>query len=306
MSFSFCLNKNELLLLAGFGLLFQGLSSDRKGRLVQDSQSLVCSIIETLERNAATGASEFKRIACAMISVKGNQKGKGSSDRTAGRRKSDGYMAAPKESTKSTRKLQNIASRYSTGNAPVVKRESSSGQRSTAPTLPTEQLSCYGSASTQKGVSSVVSDSMHQHEYSRRTTISQPARQSLSTKPLNLDYLSFSDLTPSPNNMSPGTSQQYVAPDLTSTQMEPPLDSLFPSEDVFSSYVSPPPSAELGWGSDNWALHASVDNQAGALQSRISFSEEDVTSGEELSSCDVGADFRGLAVPGLDGLDGTF
>ena len=306
MSFSFCLNKNELLLLAGFGLLFQGLSSDRKGRLVQDSQSLVCSVIETLERNAATGASEFKRIACAMISVKGNQKGNGSSDRTAGRRKSDGYLAAPKESTKSTRKLQNIASRYSTGNAPVVKRENSSGQRSTAPALPTGQLPCYGSASSQNSVPSVVSDSMHQHEYSRRTTISQPARQSLSTKPLNLDYLSFSDLTPSPNNISPGTSQQYMASDLASTQMEPPLDSLFPSEDVFSSYVSPPPSADLGWGSDNWALHASVGNQADALQSRISFSEEDVTSGEELSSCDVGADFRGLAVPGLDGLDGNF
>ena len=306
MSFSFCLNKNELLLLAGFGLLFQGLNSDRKGRLVQDSQRLLCSVIEILERNAATGASEFKRIACAMISVKGNQKGNGSPDQIAGRRKSDGNMAAPKESTKSTRKLQNIASRYSTGNAPVMKRESSSGRRSTAPTPSTGQLSCYGSASSQNSVPSVVSDSMHQHEYSQRTTISQPARQSLSIKPLNLDYLSFSDLTSSPNNMSPGASQQYMAPDLASTQMEPPLDSLFPSEDVFSSYVSPPPSADLGWGTDNWALHASVGNQAGASQSRISFSEEDVTSGEELSSCDVGADFRGLAMPGLDGLDGNF
>ena len=306
MSFSFCSNKNELLLLAGFGLLFQGLSSDRKGRLIQDSQRLLCSVIEVLERNAAMGASEFKRIACAMISVEGNQKGNGRSEQIAARRKSDGNMAAPKESTKSTRKIQNIASRYSTGNAPVVKRESSSGRRSTAPTVPTGQLSGYRSSNIQNSVPSVVSDSTHQHEYSRRTAISQPARRSLSTKPLNLDYLSFSDLTPSPNNMSPCASQQYIAPDLASTQMEPPLDSLFPSEDVFSSYVSPPPSADLGWCSDNWALHASVGNQAGGSQSRISFSEEDLTSGEELSSGDVGADFRGLAMPELDGLDGNF
>ena len=286
MSFSICLNKNELLLLAGFGLLFQGLSSDRRGRLIQDSQRLLCSVIEILERNAAPGASEFKRIGCAMISVEGNQRGNGSSDQSAGRRKSDGKMAAPKESTKSTRKIQNIASRYSTGNAPVVKRESSIGRRSPAPNLPTGQLSCYGSGSSQNSVPSVVSDSMHQHESSQRTTISQPTRPSLSSKPLNLDYLSFSDLA--------------------STQMEPPLDSLFPSEDVFSSNVSPPPSADLGWCSDNWALHASVSNRAGASQNRISFSEEDVTSGEELSSCDLGADFRGLAMPGLDGLDGNF
>ena len=306
MSFSFCLNKNELLLLAGFGLLFQGLNLDRRGKLIQDGQRLLCSVVEILERNAATGAAEFKKIACAMISVESIRKGTRGSDDTTGRPKSEGSMAAPKESTKSTRKLQNIASRFSTGNAPVMKRESSSGRRFTAPILPMGQLPRHDSSTSQNSVSSVIPDPMSQHEYSRPTTTSRSARKTSSTKPPNLDYLSFNDPTPSPNNMSPGSSQQYTTPDLATPQMQPPLDSLFPSEDVFSSYVSPPPSADLGWCSDIWALHSSVGNQPDASQGHVTVSEDVLTSGEDLSSCDMGADFRGLAMPGLDGLDGNF
>ncbi|KAL8638815.1 MAG: hypothetical protein Q9226_008956, partial [Calogaya cf. arnoldii] len=96
MSFSFCLNKNELLLLSGFGLLFQGLDLNRKGKLLQDSQRLVCSVIAIVERNAALGSAAFKSVACAMISVdrfpKSVQAVKNS---LSPRRKSDSNMRAP-------------------------------------------------------------------------------------------------------------------------------------------------------------------------------------------------------------------
>ena len=312
MSFSFCLNKNELLLLAGFGLLFQGLNLDRRGKLVQDSQRLMCSVIEILERNAALGAAEFKKVACAMISVERYPKGDRGSDYAAARRKSDGNMAAPKESKKPVRKLQTIASQFSNEKAPVVKREGSSGRRFTAPTLPTGQLSGCDRSTSQNSISSVVSDPVPQHGYSPRTTTSQSPRQNPSSGPPNLDYLSFNDPTPSPNNMSPGSSRQFGTPELANQQMQPPLDSLFPSEDVFPSYVSSSPSAEFGRCSDIWAMPSIVDHQPDASQSRVSFSEEDLTSGEELSNCDMGAEFRGLAMSnvddlvGLDGLDGIF
>ena len=143
MSFSFCLNRNELLLLAGLGLLFQGLDLDRKGKSVQGSQRLLCSAIEILERSAAMGAADFKKIACAMITVDRSSKGARSSDDTAARRKSDGNMAAPKASTKSARNLQSIASRFPTEDAPIVKRENTSARRFTAPTLPTGRLLDY-------------------------------------------------------------------------------------------------------------------------------------------------------------------
>ena len=304
MSFSFCLNKNELLLLAGFGLLFQGLNLDRRGKLIQDSQRLLCSVIEILERNAAIGAAEFKKIACAMMSVERFSKSVRGSDDTTARRKSDGNTGAPNESSKSARKPQAIASRLSTGNAPIVKRENTSGRRFTAPALPTGQLSNYDRSTSHNSDSSVVSDPMPQHECGRRTTILQSPRQNPSLETPNLDYLSFNDPTPSPNEMSPDPSRHFRAPDRTNRQMQPPLDSLFPSEDVFSSYVSPTPSADSGWYPDVWALPSNVSNQPDASHGHVSFSDEDLTSGEELSNCDMGADFRVLAMPDVDGLVG--
>lgn len=311
MSFSFCLNKNELLLLAGFGLLFQGLNLDRRGKLIQDSQRLMCSIIEILERSAATGVAEFKKVVGPMIGVENFPKAARGSEGIAARRKSEGNMAAPKESSKPARKLHTIASHLSTGNFSAVKRESSNTRRFTAPALSTGQLSGYDRSTSQNSVSSVLSDTMPQHEYSRRTTTQSP-RQNPSSKPPNLDYLSFNDPTTSSNNTSPSSNRHFRAPDLLNQQMQPPLDSLFPSEDVFSSYVSPPPSADFGWCSDVWAIPVSIGNQPDASQGRMSFSEEDLTSGEELSSCDTGAEFQGLAIPNvdglveLDGLDGNF
>lgn len=312
MSFSFCLNKNELLLLAGLGLLFQGLDLDRRGKLIQDSQRLLCSAIEILERNAAMGAAEFKKIACAMISIDRFPKGVRGSDDTAARRKSDGNMAAPKASTKSARNLQAIASRFSTETAPIVKRESTNGRRFTAPTLPTGKLLDYDRSTSQNSVLSVVSDPMSQYRHSHRTTISQSAQQIPSLETPNLDYLSFNDPTSSPNNTSPGPSQQIRTPDMANQRLQPPLDSLFPSEDVFASYVSPSPSADFGWCSGVWTMPSNVGIQPDASQGRVSFSEEDLTSGEELSSCDMGPDFGGSAMAnvngltGLDGLDENF
>ena len=312
MSFSFCLNKNELLLLAGFGLLFQGLDLDRRGKLVQGSQRLLCSAIEILERNAAMGAAEFKKIACALITVDRSSKGARGSDDTAARRKSDGNMAAPKAFIKSARNLQTIASRFSTESAPIVKRESTSGRRFTAPTLPTGKCLDYDRSTSLNSISSVASDPQSQQRYSRRNTTSQSTQQTPSLKAPNLDYLSFNDPTPSPNTMSPGPSRQFRTPDLSNQQMQPPLDSLLPSEDLYSSYVSPSSSGDFGWYSGIWAMPSNVGNQPDASQGRVSFSEEDLTSGEELSSCDMGPDFGGLAMAevdglaGLDGLDENF
>ena len=67
MSFSFCLNKHELLLLSGFGLLFQGLDLKEDGKLIWDNQSLVCSVIAILGRNVGPGAIESKWLACSIL-----------------------------------------------------------------------------------------------------------------------------------------------------------------------------------------------------------------------------------------------
>ena len=60
LSFSFCLNRNEVLVQAGFGLLFQTLGLARDGKLIKDSNRLVCSVMDMLERGSAAGSMEFR------------------------------------------------------------------------------------------------------------------------------------------------------------------------------------------------------------------------------------------------------
>ena len=315
MSFTFCLNKNEILLLAGFGLLFQALTLDRKGKLMQDIQRLLCSVVDLLERNSATGASEFKKVACTMISVDRFSKKARALEDSGTRRKSDG-MPAPKGGSKSARRLQAIASRFSSTSTPPIKHEHIAERRSTAPSLPTD-VCLYARRDSQNSASSVLSDPLHQSRTSNPTVFSRYLHQV--ANPLNLDYLSFNeDSTPSPQRVSAavsakhfgnhglGRSQSCVSP----FQAQPPPDSLFPSHDILSSYMTPSPTL-YDWCPDVWNISSDLTpDQAALAHSRFSVSEEELTSGEEFSSC--GGDLKGLTLPnvdgimGLDGLDGTF
>jgi hypothetical protein len=74
MSFSFCLNKNEMLTLCGLSLLYQGLDLKQEGKLMQDGQRLVRIVIRYLEKADAPGAADFKRLALSMINADSQSK----------------------------------------------------------------------------------------------------------------------------------------------------------------------------------------------------------------------------------------
>lgn len=67
LSFSFCLNRDEVLVLSGFGLLFQGLNLDPNSKILKDNAKMVGHVIGILEKSAAPCASEFKRIATSFL-----------------------------------------------------------------------------------------------------------------------------------------------------------------------------------------------------------------------------------------------
>lgn len=133
MSFSFCLNRNEVLILSGFGLLFQGLDLNRHGKLIKDNHRLVCSVIELLERASAPGAAEFKKVACSMLSIEGVAKNNSEST-LALQPKPAAPMPAPRDTTRSARKqLQAIASRFSFSANRMAKQEQNATRRATIP-----------------------------------------------------------------------------------------------------------------------------------------------------------------------------
>ncbi len=321
MSFSLCLNKNELLLLAGFGLLYQGLDLDREGKLIQDSQRLMCSVIEILERHAAPGAADFKKVACAMMSVDRFSKSVRALDQgAASRRKSDGNMPAPKTTSKSARKqLQAIASRFGSDARPTaIKTENSfGGRRTTVPDDASRHPTLYTRSDSQNSATSVVSDPTHQHGYRRIPSNVIQSRSNAVCETPNLDYLSFHDEpTQSPTvyaEISKTPEHDLLTGFSPTQQMEAPYNSLYPSPDVLSTYISPSPtSANFDWASDLLTVPPDLNSHSAAACSVLSVSEEELTSGEELSNCEPGIDFGGIAMPdansfgGLDGLESNF
>ena len=318
MSFSFCLNKNHILTMAGFGLLFQTIDFDRKGKLIQDSERLLCSVASILERNCAPGTREFKNITCSMISIHpATQSVRTARDDSLVRRISDPTMPAPKSTSKSSRKLQASASGCSLSKIPLVKKESNGGRRFTAPTLPTPLLSKYDRTRSQNSVLSVASEPLHQ---SSRRGLVHAASLSDVSEPLvlpNLDYLDFSNepatgscvtsptIVKSPVNMT-GIEMYDFKADLHHQQS---LDIVYPAPDVFS-YLSDSSSASnaFDWCSDAWAMPTDMNDQI----AQSSFSEEELTSGEELSSCGtsghftVGSLVKENGLVALDASDGAF
>lgn len=87
MSFSFCLNRNEMLTLCGLSLLYQGLDLKQEGKLMKDGQRLVCAVVKYLDKANAPGALDFRRLAASMITF--------DSPQNATRRSFDSNMSAP-------------------------------------------------------------------------------------------------------------------------------------------------------------------------------------------------------------------
>ena len=310
MAFSFCLDKNGLLLLAGLGLLYQGLELDSKGRLIQDSQRLMCSVIDTLERKGAPGSTDFKRVACAMNTVDRDSEGpKVLDSKTAPRRMSDGIMPAPKTMAKTPRKqLQALASRFTSAVAPLpVKQGITWSRRSTVPNV----ARLYARSDSQNSISSAISDPTHRSEHYKSGT-TRPASYTATSETPNLDYLSFGSEAMSNLDSRPHTSGTMLkdpkADHLTGPnseqQLDIPFNSLFPSPDVLSAYISTSSSGTHDWGPDMWTVAPPPSNDTACAHSVLSFSEEEITCGEELSTGDLGVKYRGIAIPSLDALDG--
>lgn len=312
MNFTFCLNKNELLLLSGFGLLYQGLDLKQEGKLIRDNQRLVCSVIEILERTLAPGAAPLKKLASSIIAIERlatctpAAKTSTKDPTTDHRAGSDATMSAPKTTSKSTKKqLQALASRFSfAANSNSLKppqHQAPSGRRSTAPAASATNLGMHSHHGSQASLSSTQSEPVIKRNTSDpRMLIEQP----------NLDYLPFN--TEAARSTSTNADSKALAPTSDWDHLLGFIEngdgsscdgngSNYPSPDLLSpnmdNFPSNPPN---DWSPDAWGFHDSFGQLPAPAQSVFSLSEESLTSGEEFSSCDYPTEYRGIAMPNLD------
>lgn len=329
MSFTFCLNRNELLLLAGFGLLYQSVDLDRDGKLIRDSQRLVSSAMAILDRDAAPGAAEFRKIASSLMPDDGPSQSATAStvpNASASRRKSDSRMPAPQATQRSTRKqLQAIASRFSFGastNHRPLKVEDNS-RRATLPTIIPGKFPHAARNNSQRSISSARSEPVARHADFHSTSHVRPQRsqQQLRLIPAyecpNLDYFPLGGHHDStPTSAFPAMPKPTLAP-LADWEhiFHCTLDTHGASPIADLHTVSTPLWID-GWGggaptpdeqSGGGTSGAGSGAGSGMLgQSSLSLSEESLTSGscEDLSCAEsvragAGSDGAGGAYHGI-------
>jgi hypothetical protein len=69
LSFSFCLNKADTLVLCGVTLLFQTMDLKRDSKLLKDHEKLVNAVIKAADKAKAPGCYELKRVAGVLVTV---------------------------------------------------------------------------------------------------------------------------------------------------------------------------------------------------------------------------------------------
>jgi len=314
MSFSICLNKNEMLTLCGLSLLYQGLDLKQEGKLMQDGQRLVNVVVRYLEKAKAPGASDFKRLTATMLNQEISNKPE----------------ASPSVSTKATpspptarKHLQPQLYRHNSMSESDLLSQQEKLRRATISNLAAQSSQQesfnYGRSSLDTVASkTAVPRRDYRNSISQLPAVVKP--QTMKTiNPPNLDYLSLNN-TPAPSQVQSPTQTRlhqsvhntaysasvYPNNNKTSTATASEWEVLVGSFDdrhlYDAIYGGGPPQAvavneavntNLGdWSADSWDYTSlgmdSFTNAAPPPTSVLSFSDESLSSGDDLSASDLG------------------
>jgi hypothetical protein len=69
MTFSFCLNKSDLLVICGMTLLYHSIDLKQDSKVLRDDERLVNSVISILDKTEASVSLDFKRVANMLVTV---------------------------------------------------------------------------------------------------------------------------------------------------------------------------------------------------------------------------------------------
>lgn len=249
MSFSFCLNKDEMLVLSGFGLLFQGLELDSASKILKDNHKMINATISILEKSKAPCASEFGRVARAFLPAPPLQTAQSAppmqptpkvNGPSISRHNSDPTVSVNPVASlpSSTRKqLKAIASRFTTGSSPKLPKLDATGDHRRATV---HSINLHPSGLTSQSQPSLQPASSYDPASVSR---SEPARSPLNMHNRPLSTAVRPSAPPQLPSASPQlpTSQPMQKPKARPhTQKLPNLDYL-----SFGAEVEPQPNARI-------------------------------------------------------------
>ena len=299
MNFTFPFNKTELILSSGFALLWQSLDLQSESKIFKDNQKSLSQLVTMLSRDAPTVAGTFQKIAKSFVPINLPY----ASTNLQAAVLDDVKMKSPRKH------FQAIASRISS----LTKRPDDSQRRATIPRCaPSSSMSPPGRAYSTMSLPATQSMPALVPALSRHGSI----HQQQATPSVNLDYLSFgTDVDQSSLETTMPNKQEEVAWEQVLATMDAGSTNIF---DGIYGGVSPDTSLVLtqshehqmpvhqDWAQEPWQLSAldlSSAKSAAVPQSVLSFSEESITSGEDLVSSTASSNNGSTTANKRHGLD---
>lgn len=222
LSFSFCLNKDEVLVLSGFGLLFQRLTLDPNSKILKESSKMVAAVVDILTKSEAPCASEFAKLAKPFLPTTTESATATKPPTSQSQPKSKGTRQSSEISPPSSRptslqastkkQLKALASRFSPSPAFKAPDMGSSDRRATVPTIclhpqapqtqsqpslsPPQTLESINISRSEPALSPSTIYNQPALAAARSTAVPQhpvvkPRKRSPHANLTNLDYLSF-------------------------------------------------------------------------------------------------------------------
>ena len=321
MSFSICLNKNEMLTLCGLSLLYQGLDLKQEGKLMQDGQRLVAVVIKYLEKANAPGAADFKRLAGSMINLESHPK----------------IQPPPKTKTAPSppinrKQLQPQIYRHTSMSESDLLSQQEKLRRAAMPNaaMQAQDKSHLGRNSVESSRSrSPMSIREFRNSVPQLPAMTKPQNVK-NIRPPNLDYLSLHNTPATPQPQTPShtrthqpihtsmyptpttTYSTHKASTATATASEwEVLLGTFDDRNIYDaiygggaapvSLNDSTPSNLADWSPDSWDYTMGLDftNNAPPPTSVLSFSDESLSSGDDLSASDLSLPARQDYKPAL-------
>lgn len=306
--------------------------------MMQDSQRLLTAVIEFLEASDFPGAPEFSKLAAVLMNAERQHKGvrEPESIPSAAARNSKSSEPSSTTSSAARKQLQQQMYRHTVSSMSEADLLSEQEKLRRAAVRRRDQLSRNGRASIDlTATKSSMSKREARHSVSHLPASTKP---SSNLNPPNLDYLSLSSTHMESPTRSPSSTHQALfpppttypprAPDLSSTEWESVLSSIDNGQsNLWDAIYGGGPNLSLnddpaleGWADDTWDMKgAGIAYPVTSAQSVLSFSEESLSSSEDLSASELGVgsgklDYQNALLPGLgdgadyllDGFDGMF
>lgn len=226
LGFAFCLNKAQVLLLAGFTFIYSAVESQRDGVLAKENQKLLSVILGEMGSNGMVQA--LSTVASSVISCAS----KGETTPVASTNVIQAVSPLPLNASSSL-EIQHSTVRRTSSSVSAKIRKSPSNNNARRPSLPHDfgsgRGNVLGSGNLSRVMSSSVADlhsrSLHQQispSQPAKATIIQEGRHSISYDPPNLDFFWSLDPTQSiPDRPSALHSAPHsVPPDTSVTSVD--------------------------------------------------------------------------------------